>query len=161
MLQKLAEDYPLPKVLLELVRVTFDRLVLIENKRTDQTAFGSAAHAGCWVHDMLGTFAKLGFANIQVLEQVLDDQDVYLVDLEPGATDSPVPEARLRFSIGARDAEIRRLRRDIERSRSELLDKKDRLDRLEPAEGRAGRNRDAGAPKVSEGKIPIGSSAER
>jgi len=108
----------LTKVLLELMRVTFERLILIENKRTDQAAFGSAAHAGCWVHDLVGTLAQLGFANVQVLDHVLEDQDVYLVDLEPETRDNS--GRRFRSSLAARDAEIRRLRPELSQARRRL-----------------------------------------
>jgi len=119
----------LSKVLRELIRVTFERLILIENKRTDQTAFDSAAHAGCWLHDLVGELAKLGFTNVRVLEDVLDDQDVYLVDLEAGAAD-PLGK-RLRSALAARDVEIQRLRHEAERSKSAILTAKDRVARLD------------------------------
>ncbi len=50
----------LPGVLSEMVRVTFERLVLIENKKVDRTRFGADAHAGCWLHDLVGCPAPSG-----------------------------------------------------------------------------------------------------
>jgi SAM-dependent methyltransferase len=119
----------LPDVLRELVRVTFERLVLIENKRTDQTTFGSTAHAGCWLHDFVGDFARLGFTNIQVLDQVLADQDVYLIDLERGEGD--VVGRRFRSSLAVRDGETRRLRQEMERMQSELAKGQERVQRFD------------------------------
>src|SRR5207249_11820819 len=97
--------------------------------RTDQTAFGSAAHAGCWTHDLVGALAKLGISNVRVLDQVLEDQDVYLVDLEPDAADHS--GRRLRSTLVARNAEIQKLREDVEKTKSELAHATDRIGRLD------------------------------
>ncbi len=99
----------LPKVLKEMIRVTFERLVLIENKRVTKTELGGMAHEGCWLHDFSGPLAALGFNRVKVLDDVLGDQDIYMLDLERGA-DSHIGR-RYRASVASRDAEISWLRK--------------------------------------------------
>ena len=100
----------LGRVLAEMARVTFERLVLIENKRVGKTEWGSDAHEGCWLHDFSTVLADLGLKNVKVLEDVLTDQDIYLVDLERGL-DTPIGR-RYRAQLAARDADLNRVRRD-------------------------------------------------
>lgn len=100
----------LPAVIGELLRVTFQRLVLIENKRTSESRVSAPDHGGCWVHDLVGAFAAFGLRNVSVIEDVLADQDIYLIDLDRGS--DTLLGTRLRQAIHSRDAEIRFLRAD-------------------------------------------------
>ncbi len=99
----------LPAVLAELVRVAFERLVLIENKRVEKSRLGTMAHGGCWLHDFPAALAELGLRRVTVLQDVLADQDIYLVDLERGADTQLGRKYRARLASSA--AEIERLRK--------------------------------------------------
>ena len=108
----------LDPVFAELLRVTDERLVLIENVRSEGEQFDSSAHDGCWLHDYDALAARMGLERPTVITDVIPDQHVYLFEL--AAADAAAERERLRRALARREEEILRLRRDALRDANAL-----------------------------------------
>lgn len=135
----------LDQVISELVRVCRGQVIHIENNVTDQTFETSAAHDGCWAHDLRAAYQRVApKATFEVAHSMFEIEDVYRVSKsEKMRTEiiSAARAARFRALDRSLASEIRSLRKSSSHAahRAETLehDRHDLSQRLEQALVRA------------------------
>jgi SAM-dependent methyltransferase/glycosyltransferase involved in cell wall biosynthesis len=119
----------LDRTFAELLRVSDERLVLIENVRTQGERVDTLAHDGCWFHDFDALADRMGMPRAKVITEVIPDQHVYLFEIP--ARDEAAEIERLRRAIARREEEILRLKRDAVRDSNALALLRDEADLAE------------------------------